>query len=182
MSANGKSWNIIATSRKTWENKLIEELRELGDFRRSGFDCVILGSVDGMEAFLEALHVRWKESFFLQMILSSVVPILTVFYFTRETLLAELKEKVNPLIERMARGSFCVRMKRRGYKGELSSFEMERALGDYIYETLAAQRKVFRVDFSSPDYIIAIETVNNQCGLGIIEKELRERYPFVRIR
>lgn len=182
MGENEKSWNVVATSRRTWEKELIGELKGFGDFRGSGFGDVILGSVEEMRAFLEALRVRWTEKLFLQMILSSVVPIQTVFRFTKDTLLTGIMERVNPLVERMGAGSFCVRMKRRGHKRELSGFETERAVGEYVYDRLAAQGKSFRVDFSSPDYVIAIETLHDQCGVGLIDREWMERFPFVRIR
>ncbi len=182
MDANGKNWNVIVTSSRTWEKELIEELKDLGDFRGSGFGDVILGSVEETGAFLEALLGRWAEKLFLQMILSSLIPVSPVFRFTSDRLLADLEERMNPFIEIMSGGSFCVRVKRRGNKRSLSSFDLERALGEYVYDTLAERGRTFRVDFSSPDYLIAVETVRDQCGVGFIDRELRERYPFVKMR
>jgi tRNA(Ser,Leu) C12 N-acetylase TAN1 len=38
-----------------------------------------------------------------------------------------------------------------------------------------------RVDFKDTDVIIAIEIVGDMCGIDLITKSMRERYPFVRV-
>lgn len=42
--------------------------------------------------------------------------------------------------------------------------------------------KQAKVDFEAPDKIIVVEMVQNECGVGLITKEKKERFPFIKIK
>ncbi len=102
--------------------------------------------------------------------------------FQPETLEGLLKEAVAPLLARMSAGSFCVRLERRGLAGKLPSADIERAVADHAYALAASQGKSMRTDFADPDFVIAAETLGGECGLALITRSLRERFPFVQTR
>ena len=37
------------------------------------------------------------------------------------------------------------------------------------------------VDFRDPDVVFAVERIGDRGGIGLLTRELRERFPFVRI-
>jgi tRNA(Ser,Leu) C12 N-acetylase TAN1 len=39
-----------------------------------------------------------------------------------------------------------------------------------------------RTEFADPDFVIAAETLGTECGVTLIPRALRERYPFVQVR
>jgi len=94
--------------------------------------------------------------------------------------LPPLKAEVLSYADRIESGSFYVRVERRGHKGEIDSQQLEQELAHALVELLTQQGCTPRVDFQNPDVIIVIEIVGDECGIGMITKSLRERYPFVK--
>ena len=176
-----KDWNLVVTSYMWQEERLLQELAGLGEFRPSGFTAVILGKVPEVGEFLEALKTLWEKSPFLPEYLSSVVPIRTVFPFTVENLAERLKEEMRVLGPDLKGKAFYVRLKRRGHKGEFSSQGVEQALDQFLKDEFCS-RLDCRIDFQAPDLIITVETIHNQCGLGLVTREMKERYPFIKIK
>ena len=177
-----KDWNVILTSQMDQERRLLRELAGLGEFSPSGFREVILGKVPDLTAFLETLKGWWEEKPFLPQLLSTAAPVSRVFPFTLENLVPRLKEEVLPLMADIGDRAFYVRMKRRGHKGELSSLEVEQALDQFLKEELAAQGFSPHIDFNNPEVIVLLETVHNQCGLALITRQMKERYPFIKVK
>jgi tRNA(Ser,Leu) C12 N-acetylase TAN1 len=54
---------------------------------------------------------------------------------------------------------------------------MDRAL----IELLKGRGETPSVDFKNPDLIVAVETIGEECGVGVLPRALRTRYPFVRV-
>jgi tRNA(Ser,Leu) C12 N-acetylase TAN1 len=177
-----KNWNIVITSHMGEETRLRRELEGWGEFQPSGFREVSLGMVGNVPDFLETLKRAYEEKPYLQPILSTVTPIRTVFPFTLENLLPRLKEKVLDFLEEIGHAAFYVRMKRRGHKGELSSQEVEQALDQFLLEELAARGLKGHIDFDAAEVIVVVETIHNQCGLGLVTREMQERYPFIKVK
>jgi tRNA(Ser,Leu) C12 N-acetylase TAN1 len=177
-------WNAIVTVKAGpgYERELLGALARLGRFRPTAFRGVCMGRVDDVEAFLEAIRAAreagkpWVER------LARVVPVERVFGFAPERLAAELREAVVPLVARMSGGSFCVRLERRGLAGRVPSAEIERAIGEHVHELAAAQGKPLRTEFADPDFVIAAETLGAECGIALLPRALRARYPFVQLR
>lgn len=74
------------------------------------------------------------------------------------------------------------RVKRRGHKGELSSLEIEKEMSAFIINALENAGKQAQVNFEDPDKFIIVETIGNRAGVGLITREMRERYPLIRVK
>ena len=177
-----KEWNVVVTSYMRQERRLLQELAGLGEFQPSGFREVIIGLVPDSGEFLETLRRYWDEKPFWQDLLSSVVPLRTVFPFTLENLGPRLKEAALALGPEIDDRAFYVRLKRRGHKGEFSSQEVEQGLDQFLKEELEARGQKCHIDFEAPEVIVVVETIHNQCGLGLITREMKERYPFIKVK
>jgi tRNA(Ser,Leu) C12 N-acetylase TAN1 len=177
-----KEWNVVVTSYMRQEDRLFKELAGLGEFHHSGFREVIIGLVPDVGEFLETLRRWWDAKPFLQDLLSAVVPLRSVFPFTLENLLPRLKEAALALGPEIGDRAFYVRVKRRGHKGELSSQELEQDLDEFLKDELAARGQQCHIDFESPEIILVVEIIHNQCGLGLVSRELKARYPFIKVK
>jgi tRNA(Ser,Leu) C12 N-acetylase TAN1 len=177
-------WNVIVTVKPgvAREHELLGALARFGPFRPTAFHGVCVGRVDDVATLLEGIREAgaagkvWFEH------VARVVPAEMVLSFTPETLADRLKQAVAPLVARMTDGSFYVRLERRGFARELASTEIERAVADHAYTLAAAQGKQLSTTFADPDFIIAAETLGRECGLALLPRALRQRYPFVRAR
>jgi tRNA(Ser,Leu) C12 N-acetylase TAN1 len=105
-----------------------------------------------------------------------------VFWFTPRDFTERLKEAVTPMVARMTEGSFCVRIERRGFAGELKTQDAERAVGEHVQTLAATQGKRMQTDLDDPDEVIAAETLGQECGVALLPRALREKYPFVQTR
>ncbi len=174
-------WNILATAKDLQQRHLARRLRRFGDFQWTRFGGVLTGRVEDHEAFFAQLaRCEETEPGFLHP-LARLVPVELVFPFTLESLPEQLRAVVKAFAERMERGSFYVRVERRGYAGELHSQMMEKDLDKVISEVLAAKGAAATISFKDPDTIIAVEIVGDQCGVGFLPRGLRERFPFIRV-
>jgi tRNA(Ser,Leu) C12 N-acetylase TAN1 len=177
-----KDWNIIVTTPPGQERELLPALNRLGEFTRSDFKGILIGRVEDVTRFLEDIlhageeHVEWRPH------LLRVLPVERTFSFTPQTFEERLREAVVPFVQRMVSGTFHVRLERRGHKGKILSPEVERRLGDDVMDLAMQQGKTLHVSFQDADYIIVAETVSNLCGVALVTRELRTRYPFVKIR
>lgn len=177
-------WNVVVTVKPGpgHERDLLGALAQFGRFRSTAFRDVCVGRVEESTAFLEALGEaravgkRWAER------IARVIPAERILPFAPETLADQLKEAIVPLVERMTDGSFCVRLERRGLAGRVPSADIERAVAEHVYTLAAARNMRLRTDLTDPDFIIAAETLGNECGIALLPRALRERYPFVQIR
>jgi tRNA(Ser,Leu) C12 N-acetylase TAN1 len=176
-----KAWNLVITSYMGQEQRLLKELETLGEFHPSGFAAVIVGLVPEPGPFLDKLKDIWEKNPLYPEILSSVTPIREVFPFTVANLVPLLKEKALALGPEIGDQPFYVRMKRRGHKGELSSQEVEQALDQFLKEELISRGQKCYIDFDAAQVIVVVETIHNQCGLGLVTREMKDRYPFIRV-
>ncbi len=177
-----KEWNVVVTSFMGQERRLRRELTGLGEFQSSGFREVIVGLVPDVGEFLETLKRFGDEKPFLAEFLSAVVPLREVFPFTLENLVARLQERTLALGPEIDDKAFYVRLKRRGHKGELDSQAVEQALDEFLKEELASRGQKCHIDFAAPEVIVVVEIIHNQCGLGLVTREMKERYPFIKVK
>ncbi len=177
-----KDWNIILTSRMGEERRLLQEMADCGEFHLSGFRAVIFGKVSDPAQFLENLKRKWETQPFFPEMLSSATPIQVLFPFTLENLMDRLKQEALAFLPAIGEKPFYVRVKRRGHKGEISSQQVEQALDQFLLDELAAQGLQGRIDFHNPELILFVELLHNQCGLTIITREMKERYPFIKVK
>ena len=178
-----KNWNLIVTAvpGPRHVHDLLAGLRRFGHFATTSFKDVIIGEVEDPARLFEAVAQARAQSEPWALMLGRAIPIETRFTFSPETLVAQLCEAAGGLLDRLT-GSFHVRLERRGHAGELASPQVERAVADHLF-TLAEARGVrLRTDFHDPDHVLVAETLGDECGVGLIGRELRARYPFVHTR
>jgi tRNA(Ser,Leu) C12 N-acetylase TAN1 len=177
-----KSWNVVLTILTGRDSAVLKELQHRGDFRRSGFKGVITGWVEDVSGFLEAVDAAQKAGTSWAKDIARVLPVEETFQFTPSDLEEKLQETVSPLLHRMGNGTFHIRIERRGFKGKIISPDVERDIDKHLIITGEMEGRHFRVSFDNPDYIIAAETVGNVCGVTLLTRELREKYPLIKVR
>jgi tRNA(Ser,Leu) C12 N-acetylase TAN1 len=177
-----KDWNMVVTSQTGQEHRLLRELADLGEFHPSGFREVLIGRVADAGEFLAILKQRWQDQPFFPEILSTATPVARVLPFTVDNLSLRLKEEALAFLAALAHRAFYVRVKRRGHKGEIKSQEVEQELDRFLLDALAARQTPGRIDFQDPDAILLVELLHNQCGLTLITRDMREQYPFIKVK
>jgi tRNA(Ser,Leu) C12 N-acetylase TAN1 len=176
------SWNVLATSLEGRRDALLIALRRLGRFRRGGYRNVVIGEVADGPQFLRDVREALAADPLLPTALAKVVPIETTVRFDPATAVETVAEAVAPFVDRLAGGSFFVRLERRGLKGRLHTPTFERALGDRVWQALESRGNTPRVDFKDPDAVLVVETIGDEAGIAVLTRALREEYPFVKIR
>jgi tRNA(Ser,Leu) C12 N-acetylase TAN1 len=179
-----KDWNVLVTAQPGPQHirALLNGLRQYGEFHRTEFHDVCIGRVTDVTSFLENVlaasdaHADWVRH------LSRVIPVERTFHFTPETLVGLLKEVLTPFAERIDAGSLYVRLERRGLTGRVSSPDVERAVADHIFDINERRGRALHTSFDDPDYIVVMETIGEECGLALLTREMRRRYPFVQPR
>lgn len=173
-----RPWNVLVTSLLGQERDVYRELRRSGDFRRTDFKDVFLGWTDDIDAFLSALLTNT----FLKERIGKAVPIEQTFSFHAEDFEEKLAVVLQVFLPRLAGSRFHVRMERRGFKGRINSLEVEQKMDRLLKERLLEEEKECGIDFADPDHILVVETVADWCGVGLITREMKARYPFVKVR
>ncbi len=177
-----KNWNVIVTAGERQERALKNLLFPFGVFEESGFRGTLIGLVNDVQAFLEDLkEISQTEPQRLQA-LGQVVPIDRTFFFNAANFMERAKEAITPYLETIGDEKVYVRVKRRGYKGKISSLVSEKELDEWLLTQLELAGKQARIDFEAPDRIIIIEMIQNQCGVGLIDKKAKESFHFIKVK
>ena len=177
-----KEWNILAAAHWGRERIALRFLHEHGEFKRSGFKDVLQGHVEDVDLFLEKVESMRQEGHGRIDCLSQVVPLDHTFYFTLADFMDQMKETFSHYVERIENNKFYVRVKRRGHKGKISSQEIEKEISEFLLETLEKRGKQAHVSFADPDLIIVVETIANWAGVTSITREMKEKYPFIKVK
>ena len=177
-----EKWNILATARRRQERYVLRLLNNYGEFRGSGYRDVILGYVADVPAFLEALESVRREAPGKLRSLGQIVPLERNFQFDVSGFSDKAKEAVLPYIDQLENSRFFVRVVRRGHKGEISGMETEKELDRFILESLEKDGKQATVNIEEFEKMIIIETVEDRAGAGLITREMKGKYPFIKIR
>jgi tRNA(Ser,Leu) C12 N-acetylase TAN1 len=154
----------------------------MGQFHMTEFKDVCTGYVEDVTNFLEAIRQAEAESEPWTKDLGRVIPVEQTFFFTPETLVEQLKEAVTPYVSRISGGTFHVRLERRGLIGQVISPEVEHSVADHLFALAEKEGRQLMTSFQNADYIVAAETVGHECGVALLTRELRQRYPFVKTR
>lgn len=160
---------------------LLRELSLYGDFHKTEFLGVILGHVADPAAFLETVRDKREHQLIAFQDLARVVPFDRCFTFHPATFQDQVRETLAPYAESLAGQSFYVRLERRGLKGRIISPEVERSFDAFLLELVEKSGGAAKIEFDDPDTVLAIETIGERCGLGVLTRELRKRYAFVRV-
>jgi len=175
------SWNVVVTAKDREQRHLARLVKSLGDFRWTPFLGLLVGRVEDHEAFCEQLRRREEQRPGFLHPLARVIPIDRTFTFQVEHLPAQLERAVLAYADRIDSGSFYVRIERRGHAGDIHSQPLEQELGRALIAHLREQGATPHIDFKNPDAIVAVELIGDECGVGLITRTTRERFPFVRV-
>ncbi len=177
-----EEWNVLATAQKRMERYAMRLLNKYGKFRSSGYRDVVLGYVTDVHAFLDALDGIRRETPEKLRYLGQIVPLERNFQFDVSDFRDRAKEAVSPYVDQLENSRFFVRVVRRGHKGEISGMETEKELDGFILESLESRGKHAEVDIEEFEKMIVIETAGNRAGIGLITKELKDKYPFIKVK
>lgn len=175
-------WNVVLTAKDHEQRHLAGLVKRLGDFWWTPFLGVLVGRVEDHDAFCDQLRRREAETPGFLHPLSRLVLIDRTFSFQVESLSAQLGPAVLAYADRIDSGSFYVRVERRGHAGAIQSQPLEQDLDRRLMEYLREQGAAPRIDFEDADAIVAVELIGDECGIGLITRTMRERFPFVKVR
>lgn len=173
---------MVVTVREHGYRRMRDWLAQFGQVGRTGFRNVLTLKVDDVRGFVEALAAALEAKPELREQLGHVMPATATFVFqTPEEFEARAKEALERSVPALAGKRFHVRMRRRGFKGRLSSPEEERFLDRFLLERAERAGRSGTIAFDDPDAILAVETVGPRAGLSLWRREDLQRYPFLQL-
>lgn len=177
-----KEWNLLVATYWGKGKRSLHFLNQHGEFKSSGFKDVLLGHVEDVQLFLDKMELMRQENPGRVDFISRIVPLERTFHFDLFEFMDQLKASLSPYVGKVADKKFYVRAKRRGHKGEISSHAIEKEIAEFIVENLEKTGKQPHVSFSDPDVIIVVETIGNWAAVTSITKEMKEKYPLLKIK
>jgi len=176
-----KDWNVVVSVNEKGFRSAIKVLGGLGEIGKTEFFNVLVMKVEDISGLLETLRRRLEEDPQLLSFLSRLVPVTATFtYQTPGDFEDKVKETMPLWIRQLGGKGFHVRMRRRGFKGRLSSLEEEQMLDKFLLKLTEEGGTPGRIVFDDPDVIIVVETVAHRAGLSLWTREDLHRYPFIR--
>jgi len=179
-----RRWNVVLTVQPAPRavHELLDALHTFGEFHITPFHYVCSGWVKDIPTFLDALLEAQQAGRHWTKHLARVVPVARTFEFAPDSLEAKLEAAVAEIAADVEGGTCFVRVERRGLAEHVHAAELELAIADQLFSAVEARGKSLRTSFVDPDYIVAVETLETECGVTLITRDLRRRYPFVRVR
>lgn len=174
-------WNVIVSVHQDGFRPAMRALRALGAVAHSHFHNVLLVKVDDPLALLDEVERRAGLDPRLAGAISRVAPAEQCFQFqSAAAFAAAATAVVLGWLPRLAGKSFHVRLHRRGLGEVLHSPDAERGVDDALLAALAQAGTPGRIDFSDPDAVIAIDTVDDRAGMALWRREDLARHPLLR--
>jgi tRNA(Ser,Leu) C12 N-acetylase TAN1 len=175
-----KEWNLLLTTFNHHHDHLMNYLKKHGDFWWTEFRDVAMGHVPQVPKFIREFQADTQKDSTLQHLISRLVPIDESFEFQKATFLADLKKRILRYADMVKDASYYIRFERRGHGDDLRRPEVELKVGDALWDHLKGKGLKPVVSFADPDYILVIELVGDQCGLGHIDRSQLKTYSFIR--
>ncbi len=177
-----QEWNAVISVHERGYRKALDVFGDFGEVRRTEFFNILLLRAEDSSAMLETLRVRALERPDSLAFLARLIPVTRTFTFQNvEEFESRAKEAVLQWVPELSGKSFHVRIRRRGFKGRITSPGEEQLLDTVLLEALAAAGAPGRIAFDDPDAVIPVETVGTWAGLSIWSREDLQRYPFIRV-
>lgn len=177
-----KDWNVVVT---VHERNMAEALALLGGYgpvSRTEYFNVAAMKVDDPRELMEKLREQASSDPGVLAVLARVVPAAHTFNFqSPEDFEKKAKEIVVQWVPTLAGKRFHVRMRRRGFKGRLSSMEEEKFLDITLLAVLEEAGCPGSINFDNPDMIVSVETIGQRAGLSLWTRDDLERYLFLQL-
>ncbi|MDY0039104.1 MAG: THUMP domain-containing protein [Desulforhabdus sp.] len=175
-----QDWNVIVTIRESGFKDAVKLLEQFGPVRRTDFFNVLVMKAHDVQEMLQELRKEIIQNPGTLNFISRVVPVTATFNFqSKEELESRAKEIVLQWLPQLAGKKFHVRVHRRGFKGRLSSIDVEHFLDGILLEQLERMGTPGQIDFESPDAILAVETVGQKAGISCWTRADLEAFPFL---
>jgi tRNA(Ser,Leu) C12 N-acetylase TAN1 len=177
-----QQWNAVINLSERGARQAYKKLGVFGLVRKTGFLNVLVMKADDLQGMIGTLQ-RWTQEDPQSLsFLSRLIPATVTFTFqSPEEFRARAAAAVLQWAPALAGKGFHVRMRRRGFKGRLSSLDEEHFLDNTLLGALEKAGAPGHITFDGPDAIIAVETVGPWAGLSIWSSEELQRYPFIRL-
>ena len=175
-------WNLVVTVHEGSYVRACRLLETMGRVSKTEFFNVLVMQVADVRQTLDLLHQKFAEDPAISELLARVVPVTHTFTFqSPEIFETRARETVSDWVPNLANKSFHVRMRRRGFKGRMSSLDEERFLDELLLEALEKSGSPGRITFENPDYVVAVETIGTRAGLSLWSREELQHYQLVRL-
>jgi len=175
-------WNVVATSRGGHEYALLSAIGDLGWFESSSAKDVIVGLVDDRAEFLEKLSERLGHDDRIPASLGHVMPVARTVLLEGDPATKPLEDAVAELAGEIGGRSYHVRVDVHGHKGVIHGHHVELLLADVLWDALCRAGHAPRVVFDDPDVVVQVEVLGDRAGVAIVDRRMRERFPFLRVR
>jgi tRNA(Ser,Leu) C12 N-acetylase TAN1 len=177
-----QEWNAVISVHEHGFKKALDVFGDFGEVKRTEFFNVLLMRAESPPEMLESLRTRMLERPESLSFLARLIPVTKAFIFTTaEEFEGKAREIVLTWAPRLAGKSFYVRIRRRGFKGRISSPDEERFLDTLLLEELEKAGTPGSISFEKPHAVVAIETVGHWAGLSLFTREDLETYPFIKL-
>jgi len=179
--SSADEWNVVVTAHQGMQRRLRRALRSAVRLQPAGFRNVLVGRIDTVEDRLDAVAELIQQRPAIANWMGKLLPVDLGLAVHADSFMEDLCGASAHLLDRLAGRSFHVRVERRGHKGTIHTQATERALGESLYTALQARAAAPKVTFTDPDVIVAVEIIGDRCGVALITRERRTRFPFVKI-
>ncbi len=175
-----QDWNVVVTVREGAFVRVCRLLGAMGKVARTEFFNVLVMKSDDIPRLLEWLRGRMTDDPETAGGIARLVPLTHQFSFqSPEMFETKAMEAVSMWFPSLAGKSFHVRMRRRGFKGRLSSMDEERFLDEYLLGALEKAGTPGYLAFDDPDFIVAVESVGTRAGLSLWSRDDLCNFPFL---
>ena len=177
------NWNLIVTTAEGRYTQALGFLARYGVVKPTSYYNVVMMQVRDIPELMGLLAREWESQGGRLLLLQRVVPMSHTFHFRDHQAFGNrAAEIVSDWTDQLAGKTFHVRMHRRGFKDQLRSEDEERLLNTVIVDATTRSGNPAVVSFEDPELVVAVETIGNEAGMSLWEREDLQRYPFLHIR
>jgi tRNA(Ser,Leu) C12 N-acetylase TAN1 len=149
---------------------------------RTRYYNVLAMTVDDISTFMETLS-DWMVNFpDTAESIARTAPVRETFTFqTASDFEDRVRECLRKFIPQLAGRRFHLRLHRRGWKDKLVHQNEEQFLGGLLVGELERTGTPAEVDFHDPEFIVAVEALDNRAGVALWSRDDLQRYPFLKL-
>jgi tRNA(Ser,Leu) C12 N-acetylase TAN1 len=175
-----RDWNAIVTARNGRWGKARQTAGRFARVDRTGFYNVLVARADEPRDLLGRLEALAHADPAVAKAIAHVSPAEQSFDFTTsEQFRANAHQTVLGFAPRLGGKTFHVRIRRRGWKGVLTSPDEERSLAEAVIESTQQEGVPAHVSFEDPDAVILIDIVGSRAGVALWTRADRHDHPFL---
>ena len=174
-------WNVLVTSRSGHQRALTRAFQDLGDFEVSASRDVMVGVVRDRYMFLDTVASRLARGQRLPACLGRLLPVDRTITLPPGAPDQALGNLVAELAPQIGARSYHVRLDVHGHR-ELHGRRLELVLADRAWDALAGAGHHPVVCFEDPDVVLQVEVVGDTAGAALLDRRMRETYPFLLVR